>query len=145
MLHIPSFASLDGFLRIPQNIDMPFKFDISTAERIIYVTGFGDRGDEDKALAALINHPEFDPHFDCLADFAPLGDPPSPSEMRKIAALYWKYKGSLKGNLAVVVKPSDVRKASILANLLRAFNVRMEVYGDMESAREFLQTGKSWG
>ena len=124
---------------------MPFKFDISTEEQIIYVTGFGDRGDEDKALEALINHPDFNPHFDCLADFTNLGKTPPPPDMRKIASIYWKYRTSLKGSIAIVVNSSEVRKASILANLLRPLGIRMEVYGDMESAREFLQTGKSWG
>jgi hypothetical protein len=124
---------------------MPFKFDISTEEKIIYVTGFGDVGAEEDHVGEIVGHPDFNPHFDCLADFTSLGKTPPPSDMRKIASTYWKYRTSIKGNIAIVVDSSEVRKASILANLLRPLGIRMEVYGDMESAREFLQTGKSWG
>lgn len=67
------------------------------------------------------------------------------TEIHTLASLYRKYADYYSDNrVALIVRKEEMRKASILCTLVRAFGIRMEAYGDVESARTYIGTGYSW-
>lgn len=94
-----------------------------------------------EAAANLINHPDFQPHYGIVIDFRQATNTPLMTEMRELATLFHDYQNSVQGRIGLVVKDTDAKKASVMCMLVRVFGVRMEGYGDMNKAFEYVNTG----
>jgi len=70
------------------------------------------------------------------------GGMPTRAEFRKLASTVRKHKDSFQGSMALVLKPGDLKRASMLSILVRLFGVRMEVFEDVAGAVEFIYQGR---
>ena len=125
---------------------MPFRIDISTEAQIARVTGTGNLTIQSsvEAMADVVHHPDFQPHYGVLLNFLQVTNNIHRTEMHDIAAALHGFKDSFKGRIALVITPAEVRKVSTVCLLVRVFGVKMEAYGDIESAMRYLTTGQSW-
>jgi hypothetical protein len=125
---------------------MPFAIDISTEDQFGRVTGIGDLNipPSVKAVEDLIDHPDFQPHYGIIVDFRQTATTARMSELRDIAAAIRQYRNPFQGRIALIVNPKEVRKASTVCMMVRVFGIKMEAYGEMESALKYLATGQSW-
>jgi hypothetical protein len=125
---------------------MPFIFNVSQEDQIIYVTASGKVTIQD-CLDAVLKRAEYAKSlktFNTLVDMSPATSTPPIVEMRKIGSSIIGYKKGIKNRTAIVVKPEDINKASVICMLVRPFGIRMEAYGDSTLAMRYLETGESW-
>lgn len=125
---------------------MPFIFNVSHEDHIIYVTASGEITIQDclEAVSERAEHAKSLKTFDTLVDLSQATSTPPIVEMRKIGSSILGYKTDIKNRTAIVVKPKDINKASVICMLVRPFGIRMEAYGDSELAMRYLKTGESW-
>jgi hypothetical protein len=124
---------------------MPFTYDLSYKNQITYITATDDVTVQSSRDAMV--------EWDRLSSRKPAGiivdlsqatTLPPTSQMRQIASAIIEHKEFIKSRVAVIVKPEDIRKASIVCMLIRIAGIYMEAYGDRESAEQYLKTSMSW-
>jgi hypothetical protein len=122
---------------------MPFEYCISPEERIVYVTGYGDKFVDERIMQEIARDPDFDPNMNVLCDFTKFKESPFPGDMGRIAQVYRKYQGRIKGIVALVVPPSALDNGHILSHLVGSLGVRIEFFSDVESAKRFFNTNRN--
>lgn len=98
-----------------------------------------------KSIPDMVSLPAIQAGYNVVLDFHEVDGAFSVGQLRKLASVHRKYKDKFKNNrAAIIVKPEDVSKAHILCMLIRTFGIKIEAYGDKESAYKYVVSGQSW-
>ena len=145
--HILVWSKTVDFLDSPHaEYGMPIDTSISPEEQLIHITIHGEISTQDSLslMSELPGRADYDPHYCILIDSTKANRGPDLKDMRVLASAARKFTKHFLGNIALVVNPGYVRQSSVFGLLIRPFGIHFEVYGDVESAKQFLSTGSSW-
>ena len=126
---------------------MPYDWNIDHASRIVTVRGHGD-GETADTLRLIENLRQEildTAAYDCVYNSLDLRIQSSPADMMKVAQALFGRAGARFRRFAVVVPPGRVPLARIFAALAQPFGVTANVFGDEDTAREWLAERRERG
>lgn len=120
---------------------MSLVFHIQQQQGLVEIEGNG-AASFDSLLALmeqLLSHPDFKTHFAILVNFSEVSYVPSFWEIRKFGGVFQKLRQSFLGKVAFwVSSPAQIKAGRFASVIARTIHFQMQVFGDQQSAMNWL-------